>query len=170
MNDSRRPRRKVVVPVSTPIEVGQVKELILEYVAWLKLDLDFQGFAEEIAGLPGKYAAPEGRLLLALVKGRPAGCGALRRLDGETCEMKRLYVRPAYRGLGIGRALAQALIAEARAIGYRRVRLDTGDWMVEAPALYHALGFRPIEPYYPVPDDLRPHITFMELDLCASPS
>ncbi len=83
--------------------------------------------------------------------------------------MKRLYVRPAYRGLGIGRALAEALIAEARAIGYRRMRLDTGDWLLEATGLYRSLGFREIGPYYPVPEDLQPRLTFMELDLCSAP-
>src|SRR5512146_1020922 len=105
MEDRSKPvSRAEIVPAATSEEIAQVKALILEYVAWLNLDLAFQGFDEEIAGLPGKYAAPEGRLLLALVDDRPAGCGALRRLDRETCEMKRLYVRPAFRGPCIGRA------------------------------------------------------------------
>jgi GNAT superfamily N-acetyltransferase len=114
--------------------------------------LCFQNFEEELATLPGKYAFPAGRLLLAFVDGAPAGCGALRPLNRDACEMKRLYVRPGYKGQGIGRQLAERLIAEAKLIGYARMRLDTiPAQMMEASRLYLALGFQEIPPYYNSP-------------------
>jgi putative acetyltransferase len=130
-------------------DMQTVRELFLEYQAALGVDLCFQGFAEELASLPGKYIS----LLLALSDGKPLGCVALRPFDDADGEMKRLYVRPAARGRGIGRMLAARVIDEARRAGYRRVVLDTLPSMKEAQALYRSLGFREVAPYYanPIP-------------------
>ncbi|WP_437876269.1 GNAT family N-acetyltransferase [Sorangium sp. So ce513] len=138
---------------SSTEQIGQVRALFLEYQASLDVDLCFQGFAAELAGLPGSYAPPSGRLLLATVDGIPRGCAALRAINPETCEMKRLYVQPAQRGVGLGRLLAERVLDEARAIGYRRICLDTLPTMTQAAAMYRALGFEDIPPYVhnPVP-------------------
>lgn len=140
-------------PADTPAEVAAAAALFREYARWLQVDLCFQDFAAELATLPGRYARPDGRLLVAWRADEPAGCGALRRFDGDTGEMKRLYVRPAYRGHGLGRAIAAAIIEAARGVGYRRLVLDTLAQMGDARRLYEALGFRPIAPYYanPIP-------------------
>ncbi|KYF53247.1 acetyltransferase [Sorangium cellulosum] len=134
-------------------QIEQVRALFLEYQASLDVDLCFQGFACELAGLPGSYAPPSGRLLLATVDGIPRGCAALRAITPEACEMKRLYVQPAQRGVGLGRMLAERVLAEARAIGYRRICLDTLPSMTRAAAMYRALGFEEVAPYVddPVP-------------------
>ena len=120
------------------------------------VDLCFQGFEQELASLPGAYAPPRGRLLLALDEGEAVGCVALRPLGDDVCEMKRLYLRPTHRGDGRGRMLAERIMDEARALGYRTMRLDTLPMMKDAIALYERLGFRPIDPYYanPVPGAL----------------
>lgn len=144
-------------------DISAVRELFREYEAWLGLDLCFQGFEEELASLPGKYAEPDGRLYLARVDGKPTGCAALRRLDNETCEIKRLYLRPSARGLGLGKRLVERLIDDARLIGYRRIRLDTfPPKMAKAVGLYESHGFRAIPPYY---DNPHAETLFMELNL-----
>jgi GNAT superfamily N-acetyltransferase len=136
-----------IVPARAPEDVPVVRALFLEYAAGLGIDLCFQNFEAEVAGLPGRYAPPSGRLLLAVGDSGPAGCVGLRALDSDTCEMKRLFVRPAFRGTGTGRLLVEAIIAEGRAAGYREMRLDTLPSMAAAIALYESLGFRPVEPY-----------------------
>ncbi|MFN2468455.1 MAG: GNAT family N-acetyltransferase [Gaiellaceae bacterium] len=128
-------------------DVAAARELFHEYADSLGVDLGFQDFEAEVAGLPGEYTPPRGRLLLAVEDAGAAGCVALRPLEGDSCELKRLYVRPAARGTGLGRELAQAALAAARELGYRSVRLDTLPTMVEAIPLYESLGFRETAPY-----------------------
>ena len=151
-----------IVQATDPTTLVCAQRLFLEYNATVAVDLEFQGFDRELAHLPGRYAPPEGRLLLAFRGEDPIGCVALRALDPGICELKRLYVRPAFQGRGIGRRLVEHTIAEARAIGYHTMRLDTLPAMERARALYEALGFRPIPAYgfSPVPGTL-----FYELDL-----
>lgn len=127
--------------------LNTIRELFKAYQASLNFDLCFQNFDEELAELPGDYAPPEGRLLLAVVKLDIVGCVGLRKLSEGICEMKRLYVKPEFRGLGIGRSLSIAIIEEARKIGYAVMRLDTVPWMREAISLYRSLGFKEIESY-----------------------
>jgi ribosomal protein S18 acetylase RimI-like enzyme len=135
------------VPALDPRSLTTVRELFEEYAGGLGIDLGFQDFSTEVETLPGSYAPPEGRLLLALESGAPAGCVALRRLEPGIAEMKRLYVRPAFRGGGWGRLLADRIIAEAVEAGYSRMRLDTLPSMAGARALYWSLGFQEIPPY-----------------------
>jgi putative acetyltransferase len=152
-----------LVQAETTEQVEQARGLFKEYAAWLALDLCFQNFEKELIDLPGAYAPPEGRLLLGFQDDQLAGCVALRELSDEICEMKRLFVRPEFHGRGLGKQLVNAILKEARTIGYQRMRLDTlSAQMGNAIALYRLLGFREIQPYYnnPVPGAL-----FMELSL-----
>jgi ribosomal protein S18 acetylase RimI-like enzyme len=139
-----------------PEEIPLVRALFQEYAEGLGIDLCFQGFEAELAGLPGAYAPPAGRLLLSVEGDEVVGCIALRPLDAGTCEMKRLYVRPAHRGSGAGRRLAERVLAEAAGAGYRTIRLDTLPVMARAIGLYRALGFTETAPYChnPVPGAL----------------
>jgi len=151
-----------IVQASPAEDVGRARTLFREYERSLGIDLCFQGFEQELAGLPGAYAPPRGRLLFAVEGDRLAGCVALRPLGDDVCEMKRLYVRPEFRGRRAGRLLATTVIREARALGYARMRLDTLPSMQEAIGLYRTLGFVEIAPYTPNPV---PGALFLELDL-----
>lgn len=152
-----------IVPAKTAEQIDAARILFREYEVWLELDLCFQGFEAELAGLPGKYAQPDGRLLLGHLKGKLAGCIALRKLGDKVCEMKRLFVRDGFRGVGIGVKLIERLIADARKIGYKRMRLDTYPLkMGKAVKLYESHGFSQIAPYYDNPHD---GVLFMELSL-----
>ncbi|HEY4839412.1 MAG TPA: GNAT family N-acetyltransferase [Candidatus Acidoferrales bacterium] len=155
---------------SSEDQIAQARELFLEYAKALTVDLHFQNFGRELQELPGKYAPPAGLLLLTYYNNKGtrellAGCGALRPLSDEICEMKRLYVRPEFRGHGLGRALTLALISAAREIGYRALRLDTLPEMREAHKLYEELGFREIAPYCANPVE---GVRYLELDLSVS--
>ena len=142
-----------IAPVTEPTGLAAIAQLFASYAASLDVDLGYQDFAAELASLPGKYAPPRGALLLARgADATPLGCVALRALDvAGCCEMKRLYVSPEARGLGLGRALIAAISAEAVRLGYRDMRLDTLPSMTEAIALYEQTGFVPIAPYYDTP-------------------
>lgn len=157
MNDSLE-----ITRVETDEGLGEIRVLFREYEASLDFDLDFQDFEEEMADLPGKYAPPEGCILIATAGDDPAGCVALRKLEDWICEMKRLYVRPRFRGLRIGAALASAIADEARRIGYGRMRLDTVVSMKEARSLYTSMGFEEIAAYCHNP---LPNAAYMELRL-----
>jgi putative acetyltransferase len=152
----------MIIPGHSADRLPEVRTLFTEYAESLGFDLCFQGFDRELRDLPGEYEPPTGSLLLAVGEGGAEGCVALRRLDGQTSEMKRLYVRPRARGSGLGRRLAVAIIAEAKRIGYSRMRLDTVPSMKGAIGLYESLGFRRIEPYRPNPIA---GALFMELNL-----
>lgn len=137
-----------IAQADTSARIAQARELFLEYAQSLGFSLCFQSFDQELAGLPGSYGQPEGRLLLAEYDGQLAGCVALHRLEAGICEMKRLYLRPQFRGKGLGRALAERIIAEAREIGYQQMRLDTVEpVMKDAVAMYRKLGFQDIAAY-----------------------
>jgi GNAT superfamily N-acetyltransferase len=131
----------------TEHDIPAVRTLLREYAAALGISLDFQQFDNELAGLPGAYSPPAGVLLIARTPEADAGCVAVRPLSGSTCELKRLYVRPSWRGHGLGRRLTNAALDHARAIGYSEMRLDTLPGMETAQALYEELGFREIPPY-----------------------
>jgi len=164
------PDIRLVVPDS-PEDFDAARTILREYAAALGVDLCFQNFDAELAGLPGEYAAPAGHLLLALVDGAIAGCGGYRALtdadQANACEMKRLYVRPAFRRFGLGRRLAEVLMEEARRAGYSVMLLDTLDDMEAARELYASLGFVETAPYYfnPIPG-----AHYLRADLADSPS
>ena len=139
-----------------------VKELFMEYARSLEFSLGFQDFEEEIAEMPGHYGPPDGCTLLAFCDDKPAGCVALRKLEEGTCEMKRLYVKPEFRGLGLGKTLSEMIIEETKLIGYKKMRLDTLANMKEAISIYRNLGFYDIESYRYNPFD---HAVFLEKEL-----
>lgn len=165
MSDSVSGRRVALRPAAGAADMDTVRTLFLEYQGWLGVDLCFQGFDEELATLPGLYAPPAGGLWFATVDDAVAGVVGMRPLKDGVCEMKRLWVRPGHRGLGLGRRLAAASVAAARAAGYGAMCLDTIGHMTAARALYESLGFREIPAYYDNPmDDVR----YLELDLAAA--
>jgi putative acetyltransferase len=168
---------QVLIP-TTAEQLDHTRALMRAFIAWHRerhqQDLalidsyfDAAAFEAELTGLPGKYAPPRGQLLLAMVGDQPAGCVALRRIDSARCEMKRMFVYPERQGQGVGRALAEAVIRDARAMGYQSMLLDTSIRQAEAQALYRRLGFRDIAPYYDLPEALRNWLVFMELPLQA---
>jgi GNAT superfamily N-acetyltransferase len=156
-----------IIQAQSSAQVAQARDLFREYEASLGISLCFQHFERELAELPGAYAPPEGRLLLACADGEPVGCVALRKLGDGVAEMKRLYLRPSGRGQKLGRRLALAVIEEARRIGYGRIRLDTLPALREAIRLYRSLGFAEIQPYTynPIPGAL-----YLELQLLGEES
>jgi ribosomal protein S18 acetylase RimI-like enzyme len=151
-----------IINAQTEDHYQKVRNLFRQYADSLDFDLEFQGFREELATLPGKYAIPEGCILLAEDSGQFVGCVALRPLEDKICEMKRLFVRSDYRGRGIGRMLACSVIDKAREIGYEKMRLDTVATMKEARTLYYSLEFRNIKAYRYNPID---DSSYMELEL-----
>ncbi len=154
-----------IIRAQTPEHIEAARGLFREYESWFGMKLCFQNFDEEVAGLPGKYAAPDGRLFLAFADENLAGCIALRKLEEGICEMKRLFVRDDFRGCKIGIALIEKIIEEARAIGYEKMRLDTfPSKMGKAVNLYESYGFYEIPPYYHNPFG---ETLFMEKDLGA---
>lgn len=165
-----------IVQAETPEHVEGVRGLVRAFVAWHRerhrqdLELieryfDEAALNEELDSLPGKYAPPKGRLLLALWDRQPAGCVALRDLEGGACEMKRMFVYPEQRGRGIGKALGRRIVEDAREIGYKTMLLDTSIRQTEAQTLYQSLGFEIVQPYYELPPDLRDWLVFMKLVL-----
>ena len=152
-----------IIQATTEEQIGHARALFREYEAWLGMSLCFQSFEEEVAGLPGKYALPGGRLYVAYVDGEPAGCIAMRGIEPGVCEMKRLFLRGSARGRGLGVRLIEQVISDAREIGYSKMRLDTfPPKMGKAVSLYEARGFYEIPPYYDNPHD---GVLFMEKTL-----
>lgn len=158
------PQNPLVIDAQSPAQITKVRELFVEYQRALGVDLCFQAFDQELASLPGRYARPTGRLLLANDGESVLGVVGLRALKGADCEMKRLYVRPAGRGLGVGRLLTTTLINEARFAGYRRMLLDTLPGMTEAQRMYRSMGFTEVAPYC---DNPIAGTLYMALDLTA---
>lgn len=160
-----------IFQVTTPAELDAAREILREYTTWAFNDHDssgaptFANLEQELAGLPGRYGPPDGRLLLATVDGATAGCIALRRHDETSGEVKRLYVRPGFRGHRIGERLVARMLEEARAIGYRRLVLDSYHTMTRAHALYRDAGFRDVPVPADFPDHLKPVVVFMEMEL-----
>jgi ribosomal protein S18 acetylase RimI-like enzyme len=152
----------IIIQAGTVEQIINTRELFIEYAKSLNFELCFQDFDKEIAELPGAYSPPEGRLFLAEFEGEIAGCIALRKLEKEICEMKRLYVKPRFRGHNIGKNLVEKLISEAKKIGYKKMRLDTVPAMQTAQKLYKSIGFKEIEPYRL---NHVPGAVYMELEL-----
>ena len=167
-----RMKGPIIVQVRSPADIVAAQALFREYMDWTNtLGFDsgdaptFDGFEEEVATLPGIYVPPSGRLLLATVSGMPAGCVALRPHAGTTCELKRLYVRPEFRGRRVGWLLVERLLDEARSSGYSRMVLDSHRSMTKAHEIYAAHGFRTVGPPEDFPESLKPIVVFMECDL-----
>jgi len=167
-----------VIEAESPEHFSAVRALMRAFIEWHYerhheyrdlINRYFQPdkFESELAALPGEFAPPRGRLLVAMRDGEAAGCVALRDLGDGICEMKRMFVPPTFHGQQIGRRLAERVIEEARKIGYRRMRLDTGPKQQEAQGLYRSLGFRPIDAYYELGDEMKDWLVFMECDLGA---
>ena len=165
-----------IVEPACAAELDDVRSLMRAFVAWhrarhaedialIERYFDQRAFDEELAELPGKYTRPHGRLLLAYLDGKPAGCVALRDLGDGICEMKRMFVPETFRGRGVGRVLAERIIAEGKDAGYRTMRLDTSRRQSEAMRLYERAGFRRIPPYYDLADDVKDWLVFFELPL-----
>lgn len=165
-----------IIEPRSEAELDDVRRLMRAFIGWVhrryskELELiekyfDAGAFEAELSGLPGKYSRPEGRLLLARDNARGVGCVGLRALDDGCCEMKRLYVESANQRKGTGRALVTALVREAKSAGYVSMRLDTGPASLEAQSLYRSAGFRVVQPYYEIPEELHGWLVFMELDL-----
>ena len=155
----------IKVYIAEALESGHIRaaaQLFREYQSFLGVDLCFQGFEEELANLPGKYAEPEGAILLAKYKGDFIGCVAVRPINKIVCEMKRLYVKPEFQGLKAGRLLAEKIINKAKVLGYQKMQLDTLERLQAALKLYQSLGFKRIRPYYDNPLD---EVVYLELDL-----
>ncbi|MDR6495700.1 GNAT superfamily N-acetyltransferase [Paraburkholderia terricola] len=161
---------------TTPAQLDAVRGLMRAFVEWhggrhgeyqslLNQYFDPEKFEAELNGLPGEFIPPRGRLLVAADEGVAVGCVALRDLGGDVCEMKRLFVLSEFHGRGVGVALAKAVLEEARSIGYRLMRLDTGPKSIEAQAIYRKLGFKDIAPYYELDDQMKNWLVFMELTL-----
>ena len=162
MNTDKKQTLTRIIHARTQEHYQWVRKLFQQYADYLGVNLEFQGFSQELANLPGDYAPPQGCILMAVKAQEFVGCVALRPLEDSICEMKRLFVLPGYRGQKIGRDLARGIIAEARKRGYGRMRLDTIESMTEAQQLYQTLGFRPIKPYRYNPLD---NPTYLELVL-----
>ena len=152
----------MIIDAVTPEHIAAARTLFCEYAGWIGVDLEFQGFSDEVNSLPGEYCPPAGALLLAEEEGAITACVALRKLEEGVCEMKRLYVAPSGRGQGLGLKLAEAIIVRACELGYEKMRLDTLESMIEARELYSSLGFKQIKPYYNNP---LPGAEFYELEL-----
>jgi GNAT superfamily N-acetyltransferase len=165
----------IITQAATEDQIAAIRELIREYTAWaftLAEGSDkaptFQGLDAELAALPGVYSPPAGRLLLATLEGQPAGCVCFKGHDASTCELKRLYVRPTMRGLNLGWKLVSTLVEEARRSGYRRMVLDSHMSMKKAHELYRAAGFKDVSAPSDFPEELKPIVVFMELDLASN--
>jgi putative acetyltransferase len=158
-----------IYPVATPQDLEDIRDLFREYFAWidreLKVDMSYQNVEAELLALPGAFSTPAGCLLIANIEGLAAGCIAFRPLSEIICEMKRMYVRPQYRGKGLGRALCERLISEAKQQGYQVMRLDTEMSLAAAQHLYLSLGFKVTQAYYTVPPEILKRSIFMELAL-----
>ncbi len=165
-----------ILDVVSPEHCDHVRKLIRQFVTWHRTRhvddialineyFDEHAFEEELESLPGKYARPNGRLLLALFKGEPAGCVALRKIDDQTCEMKRMFVYTRFHGKGIGTALCSEIVNEARLIGYQTIKLDTSFRQIEAQKLYQRAGFSVTKAYYDLPKKLEDWLVFMEMKL-----
>jgi putative acetyltransferase len=165
-----------IIDAVSPEHCDHVRKLIYHFVNWHRtrhqedLELideyfDQKDFEKELESLPGKYSKPNGRLLLALFDSEPAGCVALRKIDDQTCEMKRMFVYTKFHGKGIGRALSEKLINDARLIGYQTIKLDTSFRQIEAQKLYQSIGFKVTKPYYELPKKLEDWLVFMEMKL-----